>query len=196
MLYDVTSTYFEGRTCPLARLGYNRDGKRHKLQIVFGLLCSADGCPVAVEVFEGNVGDPSTLASQIAKLKERFGLDRVVLVGDRGMITEARLEQTSSRPASTGSPPCGRRRSAAWPRRAPFSFRCSTSAISPRSPHPIIRVSAWWSAAIRCSPTSAPASGETLLDATEKNLLPFRPASGAPKSRCAARTRSRSRSVP
>ena len=93
VLYDVTSTYFEGRTCPLARFGYNRDGKSGKLQIVFGLLCTTEGCPVAVEVFEGNVGDPSTLACQIAKLKERFGLERVVLVGDRGMITETRLEE-------------------------------------------------------------------------------------------------------
>lgn len=94
VLYDVTSTYFEGRTCPLAKLGYSRDGKRGKLQIVFGLLCTAEGCPVAVEVFEGNVGDPSTLASQISKLKQRFGIERVVLIGDRGMITTARLEQT------------------------------------------------------------------------------------------------------
>jgi transposase len=78
VLYDVTSTYFEGRTCPLAKFGYNRDGKSGKLQIVFGLLCSTEGCPVAVEVFEG---------------KERFGLERVVLVGDRGMITETRLEE-------------------------------------------------------------------------------------------------------
>ena len=94
VLYDVTSTYFEGRTCPLAKFGYNRDGKSGKLQIVFGLLCTTEGCPVAVEVFEGNVGDPSTLARQIAKLKEHFGLERVVLVGDRGMITETRLEET------------------------------------------------------------------------------------------------------
>src|ERR1700674_5260729 len=94
VLYDVTSTYFEGRTCPLARFGYNRDGKSGKLQIVFGLLCTAEGCPVAVEVFEGNVGDPSTLASQISKLKHRFGIERVVLIGDRGMITAALLEQT------------------------------------------------------------------------------------------------------
>lgn len=94
VLYDVTSTYFEGRTCPLAKRGYNRDGKRGKLQIVFGLMCTAEGCPVAVEVFEGNVGDPSTLASQIDKLKQRFGLTRVVLVGDRGMITEARINET------------------------------------------------------------------------------------------------------
>jgi hypothetical protein len=93
VLYDVTSTYFEGRTCELAKFGYNRDGKAGKLQIVFGLLCTSDGCPVAVEVFDGNVGDPTTLAIQIKKLKDRFALDRVVLVGDRGMITEARIEQ-------------------------------------------------------------------------------------------------------
>ena len=92
VLYDVSSTYFEGRTCPLARRGYSRDGKRDKLQIIFGLLCASDGCPVAVEVFAGNTGDPSTLAAQVAKLKQRFHLDHVVLVGDRGMITEARVE--------------------------------------------------------------------------------------------------------
>jgi transposase len=94
VLYDVTSTYFEGRTCPLAKLGYGRDGKRGKLQIVIGLLCTAEGCPVAVEVFEGNVGDPSTVANQVDKLKQRFRLERVVLIGDRGMITQARIEQT------------------------------------------------------------------------------------------------------
>jgi Transposase DDE domain len=92
VLYDVSSTYFEGRTCPLARRGYSRDGKRDKLQIIFGLLCASDGCPVAVEVFEGNTSDPSTLATQVAKLKQRFHLDHVVLVGDRGMITETRVE--------------------------------------------------------------------------------------------------------
>lgn len=91
MLYDVTSSYFEGRSCPLARLGHSRDGKKGKLQIVVGLLCSAEGCPVAVEVFEGNTGDPMTLGSQIRKVRERFGLERVVFVGDRGMITDARI---------------------------------------------------------------------------------------------------------
>jgi hypothetical protein len=94
VLYDVSSTYFEGRSCELAKFGYNRDGKIGKLQIVFGLLCTAEGCPVAIEVFEGNIGDPSTLASQVNKLKERFALERVVLIGDRGMITAARLTQT------------------------------------------------------------------------------------------------------
>ena len=93
VLYDVTSTYFEGRTCPLARRGHSRDGKRDKLQIVFGLLTNAAGCPVAVEVFEGNVGDPKTLAAQITKLRTRFGIARVILVGDRGMITDARVRE-------------------------------------------------------------------------------------------------------
>src|SRR4029434_620148 len=94
VLYDVTSTYFEGRTCPLARLGFNRDRKRGKLQIVFGLLCTAEGCPVAVEGFEGNVADPVTLASQISKLKQRFKLERGVTICDRGMITHAHIEET------------------------------------------------------------------------------------------------------
>lgn len=93
VLYDLTSCYLEGRHCELGRFGYSRDGKKDKLQIVFGLLCAADGCPIAVEVFDGNTGDPSTLAAQVAKLKKRFGLSRVVLVGDRGMITEARIRE-------------------------------------------------------------------------------------------------------
>ena len=90
VLYDVTSTYLEGRCCPLGQFGYSRDGKPNKLQIVFGVLCTAQGCPIAVEVFAGNTADPSTLKVQIGKLRERFGLRRVVLVGDRGMITQAR----------------------------------------------------------------------------------------------------------
>jgi hypothetical protein len=91
VLYDVSSSWLEGRCCELARFGHSRDGRKGKLQIVYGLLCAADGCPVAVEVFEGNTADPMTLAVQIDKLKARFGLSRVVLVGDRGMITSARI---------------------------------------------------------------------------------------------------------
>ena len=93
VLYDLSSTYFEGRACPLAQLGYSRDGKKGTLQIVFGLLCDRRGCPVAVEAFEGSTADPKTVGSQIAKLRERFGLERVVLVGDRGMLTEARIRE-------------------------------------------------------------------------------------------------------
>jgi len=91
VLYDVSSSGLEGRCCELTRFGYSRDRKKGKLQIVYGLLCAADGCPVAVEVFEGNTADPVTLSAQIDKLKARFGLSRVVLVGDRGMITSARI---------------------------------------------------------------------------------------------------------
>ena len=93
VLYDVTSTYFEGWTCPLAQRGYSRDRKRGKLQIIFGLLCDRQGCPVAVEVFEGNRADPTTVASQIQKLHSRFGLRSVVVVADRGMLTEARIRE-------------------------------------------------------------------------------------------------------
>jgi len=93
VLYDLTSTYFEGHCCPLAQLGYSRDGKRGLAQIVFGLLTDAQGCPIAVEVFAGNTGDPSTVARQVQKLRERFGLQSVVLVGDRGMLTAARIRE-------------------------------------------------------------------------------------------------------
>ena len=94
VLYDVTSTYLEGRCCPLGQLGYSRDHRRDRPQLVIGLLCAFDGCPVAVEVFEGNAADPTTVPKQIDKLKQRFNLKRVVLVGDRGMITDARIEAT------------------------------------------------------------------------------------------------------
>jgi hypothetical protein len=93
VLYDLTSTWLEGRCCPLAQYGYSRDHRSDKRQIVFGILCNHQGCPVAVEVFAGNTADPSTLKNQIDKLKHRFRLGRVVLVGDRGMITQARLRE-------------------------------------------------------------------------------------------------------
>jgi transposase len=93
VLYDVTSTYFEGRRCPLARYGHSRDERAGNLQIVFGLLTNHEGCPVAVEVFEGNTGDPKTVAAQIGKLRQRFHLKEVVVVGDRGMLTSARIRE-------------------------------------------------------------------------------------------------------
>jgi hypothetical protein len=100
VLYDASSSYLEGRCCPLAQFGYSRKpapaeagGKRGKRQIVYGLLCASDGCPVAIEVFAGSTADPTTLTSQVTKLKERFNLDHVVLVGDRGMITQARISE-------------------------------------------------------------------------------------------------------
>ena len=91
VLYDVSSAAFEGRTCPLGAIGHARDGVKGRLQIVYGLLCSPKGVPVAIEVFEGNTADPKTLAAQISKLKTRFGLTQIALVGDRGMLTSARI---------------------------------------------------------------------------------------------------------
>ena len=136
VLYDVTSSYLEGRCCELAQRGYSRDGRPEKPQIVFGLLCAGDGCPVAIEVFAGNTADPRTLSAQIDKLKKRFGLKRVVLVGDRGMITAARIEGDLK--PSTGSRRCAplpSRRSPA--RTAPCSSRSSMRRTWPRSLRPI-----------------------------------------------------------
>jgi hypothetical protein len=93
VLYDVSSAAFEGRTCPLGAIGHPKDGVRGRLQIVYGLLTSPEGIPVAIEVFKGNTGDPKTVKSQVDKVKDRFGISRVVLVGDRGMLTAARLRE-------------------------------------------------------------------------------------------------------
>src|SRR5437773_9424053 len=93
VLYDVSSAAFEGRTCPLGAVGHPKDGLRGRLQIVYGLLTSKEGIPVAIEVFAGNTGDPKTVASQVDKVKDRFGISQVVLVGDRGMLTAARLRE-------------------------------------------------------------------------------------------------------
>jgi len=98
VLYDVSSAAFEGHSCPLGKIGHARDGVKGRLQIVYGLLCSTAGAPIAIEVFDGNTADPKTLTAQIEKLKTRFGLSRVALVGDRGMLTSARIE-TELRPA-------------------------------------------------------------------------------------------------
>src|SRR5689334_9135090 len=142
VLYDVSSSYMEGRCCPLAKRGYSRDGRKGTLQITYGLLCAPDGCPIAIEVFDGNTGDPMTLATQIEKLKQRFKLDHVVLVGDRGMITEARITEEVR---SAGLD---------WitALRAPaikdllgsgaIQLSLSTSATWPASPHPTSPVSA------------------------------------------------------
>jgi len=93
VFYDVSSAHFEGRHCPLSALGFPHGGPKGKLQINFGVLCDEDGRPVAVEVFEGNVGDPTTFTAQVTKMRERFGLERIVYVGDRGMITSARIRE-------------------------------------------------------------------------------------------------------
>ena len=98
VLYDVTSTYYEGRTCPLAHFGHNRDKKKGKLIIVYGLLTDDAGRPIGVEVYPGDTGDPSTVPDQVDKLRKCFGLNRVVLVGDRGMLTQTQLNKVKDYP--------------------------------------------------------------------------------------------------
>ena len=93
LLYDVSSSYVEGRCCALAEFGYNRDRKKGKRQIVYGLLCNRDGCPIAVEVFKGNTSDPATVSSQVKRVLQRFGIDRIAMVGDRGLLTSARIRE-------------------------------------------------------------------------------------------------------
>jgi transposase len=93
VLYDVSSSYFEGRCCPLASYGHSRDHREDRPQIVYGLLCRRDGLPVAIEVFDGSTGDPRTLRAQVEKAKDRFAISRLVVVGDRGMITAARIRE-------------------------------------------------------------------------------------------------------
>jgi len=98
VLYDVTSSYYEGRTCPLAKYGHDRDGKRGRPIIVYGLLTDAEGRPVAVQAYPGNTGDPTTVPDQVEKLRERFALSRVVLTGDRGMLTQTQIEHLKEHP--------------------------------------------------------------------------------------------------
>ena len=93
VLYDLSSSYFEGSTCPLAKLGYNRDGKKGLLQVNYGLLTDVRGCPVAVSVYEGNVADSQTLMPQVKRLREEFGIEQMVMVGDRGMISSKAIEE-------------------------------------------------------------------------------------------------------
>jgi len=98
VLYDVSSSYYAGRTCPLAQLGYSRDGKRSKAIIVYGVLTDFQGRPTAIEVYPGNTGDPTTVADQVNKVKHRFGLQRVILVGDRGLLTQTQIESLKPHP--------------------------------------------------------------------------------------------------
>ena len=98
VLYDVSSSYYEGHTCALVQFGHSRDGKRGKPIVVYGVLTDVQGRPVAVEVYPGNTGDPRTVTDQVAKLKGRFGLGRVVLVGDRGMLTQTQIEVLKTHP--------------------------------------------------------------------------------------------------
>ena len=98
VLYDVSSSFYEGHTCPLAKFGHDRDGKKSLPIIVYGVMTNGEGCPVAVSVYAGNTGDPTTVADQIDKLREKFGLERVVMVGDRGMLTQPQINKLKLHP--------------------------------------------------------------------------------------------------
>jgi transposase len=98
VLYDVTSSYYEGHTCILAQFGYNRDGKKGKTIIVYGMMTDDQGRPVSVQVYEGSTGDPSTVPDQVDKLRHRFGLKRMILVGDRGMLTQTQINHLKEHP--------------------------------------------------------------------------------------------------
>jgi transposase len=98
VLYDVSSSYYEGRTCPLAYFGHDRDGQKGLPIIVYGVLTDAEGCPIAIEIYPGNTGDPTTVADQVNKLRNHFGLSRVVIVGDRGMLTQPQIHKIKQHP--------------------------------------------------------------------------------------------------
>ena len=98
VLYDVTSSYYEGRTCPLARFGHDRDGQKGRPIIVYGVMTDREGCPISVRVYPGNTGDPKTVVDQVEKLRQKFGLSRVVLVGDRGMLTQPQIDKLKQHP--------------------------------------------------------------------------------------------------
>jgi transposase len=98
VLYDVSSSFYEGRTCPLAQFGHDRDGKKDLPIILYGVMTNGAGCPLAVSVYAGNTGDPTTVADQIEKLREKFGLQRMVMVGDRGMLTQPQIEKLKAHP--------------------------------------------------------------------------------------------------
>ena len=184
VLYDLTSTYVEGTHCPLARRGYSRDGKKDKLQIVFGLrVCSPEGCPIAVEVFEGNTSDPKTVACQVDKLRLRFGLARLVLVGDRGMLTAARIREDLAsveglRWITSLRAPAIRKLIADETVHPSLG---STSATSPKSPATTSPANGSSSAATRGSPPNADGKRLELLAATEKLLEPIAQATRRPK---------------
>ena len=176
VLYDVSSSYMEGRCCPLAKRGYSRDGKKGTLQIIYGLLCAPDGCPVAIEVFDGNTADPMTLAAQIEKLKRRFQLDHVILVGDRGMITQARITEDISSAGLDWITALRAPAIKALVTVARCNSRCSISATWPASPRLNSPASAWWSVAIPILPPSVPVSAKTSSPPPSESL----PASRAP----------------
>jgi hypothetical protein len=156
VLYDLSSSYFEGSTCPLAKLGYSRDGRKGMLQVNYGLLTDARGCPVAVSVYEGNVGDSLTLMPEVQRLRQSFGIEQLVMVGDRGMISQKSIDEMRRlRGYRLDQRAQEHFDSRARRARAPAAWVCLMSATCSRSAHRTIRASAWWPAAIRSWPSCA-----------------------------------------
>ena len=147
VLYDVSSAAFEGRTCPLGAIGHPKDGVHGRLQIVYGLLTSRDGIPVAIEVFKGNTGDPTTVAAQVTKVKDRFGIEQRWCWSGTGACSPPRgCARTSGPRGWTGSPRCAPRRSRRWSGTGTCSCPCSMSRTWPRSPRRSSPASGWWPA--------------------------------------------------
>ena len=191
VLYDVSSAAFEGRTCPLGAIGHPRDGVKGRLQIVYGLLCSPAGIPIAIEVFEGNTADPNTLAAQITKIKTRFGLSRVCLVGDQGMLTHARIRD-EVRPgqldwiSALRAPQIKALVEEGALQLSLFDTQ-DLFEISSRS----FPASGWCAATTAPWPRSGPANARICWPPPKKNSPPSPPPPAAPNARCAAKTRSR-----
>ena len=169
-LYDLTSSYFEGVTCPLAAFGHNRDGKKGKLQVNYGLLTNRQGIPVSVSVFEGNSGDPKTLLPQVDKVRKKFGIERFVLVGDRGMLTQKQVDAVQE---MDGVDWIGALRPEAIKKLiegAPSRWGCSTSATSSNSSTRTFPASGWWPAATMSWLIGELIKRQSLLDATVGEL--------------------------
>jgi len=187
-LYDLSSSYFEGVTCPLAAFGHNRDRKKGKLQVNYGLLTNARGIPVAVSVFEGNTGDPKTLLPQVSRMRERFAIERFVLVGDRGMITQKQVMCCTPWRVSIGSLLCALGRFAAcWMPRS-CRWTCSMSVICSNSATRTSPENGWWLAAIENWPSAALRNAAACLRPPSRSWI--RCARWLHADACRAKTRS------
>ncbi len=153
VLCDLSSSYFEGSHCPLAKLGYSRDGKRGTLQVNYGLLTDGRGCPVAISVHPGNTSDSVTFMPEVKRLREQFGIQRMVMVGDRGMISQKAIDEMSKDSDIDGSQRCAVPRFARWWSRAICRWGCSMSAICWRSARRTFPASVWWRVVIRSWPS-------------------------------------------
>ena len=168
-LFDLSSSWMEGSHCPLAARGYSRDGRKGKLQIEYGLLTDPAGRPVAVRVFPGNTGDPGAFTAIADVMRKKFGLAKMVMVGDRGMITSARIRALNQQEDGTRQPdPYGWITALRAPAirklmadDGPLQLPSSISRTSPRSPHPTSPASGWSPAATRSWPPTAAASART-----------------------------------